>query len=233
MLPFASGDEDIKGYVDGHISRFMAQEVISRIRRMVEDILKAKLGTELLTAGKELKARRVQGFDRDICLFHGIKSMPAVSAGEVKVDNTKEGNNESFFERLSIAAPGYLFTDEAMVKRIGMHHIPLDTDGQWIRRLLGRKQEGRRLIAIDQEDDGRIILGTRNRKRSDRVYKGCFAHESHFLPVARELPKWPDVGDFEQVMAIVLRVHNVLYAVHSTCLDKPDLFKWSLTEGNL
>lgn len=232
MMPFAHGcgNPDINGYTDGYISTFEAGFIVTRIRALVANILDGKNGKALPSQDKTMLARKIDALGQELFLFRGLRSNPGLLIDECQACVGENG------DRLAIAADGYVFTDKQSQDRRDKGYITLDTDGQWIKDLLGRRAEGKHMIVMRQEPDGKIVLGANSRLNRDRteICAGGFPYTGEFLEVADLTGvRFPDVSKFQVVMAIVARVHNLLYAVHKTCIGEQGLpggtfRKWEL-----
>jgi hypothetical protein len=166
--------------------------------------------------------REINALGREITLVRGLQTVD-VLADECQFFSTND--DQYYYDKLAIAGEGYVFTDKRRKKRYDKDLIPLDTDGQWIIRLLGKKRaEGKRLIVMDQEEDGKIILGPNRRSAKPKIKAGFFNYAGNFLEAADitgEKNQHPE--NFQTIMAIILRVHNLLYAIHKTCIREKDL----------
>lgn len=223
MMPFQHGvgNPDIIGYADGYINAFNSTHIIRRIHALITDLLDKEVGNTLPSNDRRIVlARKIEAFGRDVCLFRGIKSNPGILMDECKALARGEDGN-TYYDRLAVASEGYRFTDEHMSKRREEGSLPLDTDGQWLKDLLGEKVEGDEMIAMEQEQDGKIILApyTDENRDNTQIRGGFFTYNDRFLKVANLTKiRHPDTREFETQMAIILRVHNILYAIHRTLI---------------
>lgn len=216
------GTPDVEGYVDGYISLYEAEFVVQRIRELIANILREKVGEELPAQDKYLLIRKIKTLGRESVLMAGLKPGRQVLNGEHRFQSM-EKDDRGIYERLAIAEEGYVFSEEnRRERRYHNDYIVLDTEGQWLH---GRK--GRRMYVKRQEPDGKIIL-------TPKIERGC-AYQDSFLRVAdvTERKNFHHPQNFQTILAIVLKIHNLLYAIHKTCIGEKDLpggvfDKWEL-----
>lgn len=217
-----TGTPNIKGYVDGYTTLFEAQFVVQRIRELIANILQKKIGKKLPSQDEYLLIRKIKALGREAILMAGLKPGRQILNGECRFQFV-EGDDRSHFERLAIAEEGYVFSEE---KRREHHnsegYIVLDTEGQWLH---GRK--GRRMDVKKQEPDGEIILTSK--KEEGRGYPNDFLKVADVTGRENFFPP----QDLQTILAIVLKTHNLLYAIHKTCIGEEDLpggwhSKWEL-----
>jgi len=214
LMPFlkGAGIPDTKGYIDGYITLLEAEFVVQRIRELIANILRKKVGKKLPAQDEYLLIREIKALGEEAILMEGLKPGKQVLSGECRFQSMKE-DDRGIFERLAIAEEGYVFGEEnRRERRYRNDYIILDTERQWLH---GRK--GRRMYVKKQEPDGKIILTS---KRGEG-----HGYPNDFLRVAditkRENFHHPQ--DFQTILAIVLKIHNLLYAIHKTCIGEEDL----------
>ncbi|MBT3864784.1 hypothetical protein HOF67_02010 [Candidatus Peregrinibacteria bacterium] len=222
MLPFQKGpgSKDIEGYAVGHISQFESVFIASRIRQLVANILNSTLGKNPVWAGKTIKGRVLDALGKKLTVSLGIKSNPGLLVGECQVDI--DSGPDVLSDRIAIAEEGYTFTDKLIETRQSPPntHITMDTEGQWIKRFLGDEAEGKRMVAMSQEADRKIVLAEDKEDVKPQLLDGFYSYTDEFIEVADITgERIPDYYTFAEAMAVVLRVHNTLYAVHKTHLD--------------
>lgn len=218
------GTKNLEGHVDGHILTSGATFVITRIRALIENILKSEHGRVPMWDDSSMTGRFLDMFGDKVLLSHGLKSNPGCFIGETQVHF--EGGRDAISHGLAIAAEGYDFTDKARENRENGSRelITLDTEGQWLKRLLEDEAEGTEMVAMEQDDNGLIQLTKDKDGLEPKIMSSFWAYKDNFLKVGdyKEITQMGEYS-FQNIMAIVLRIHNMLYAAHKTLIGEEGL----------